>query len=175
MWNQSGRLSNTEPLWREIRAYLSKQKIDYQKTKIYQDGHGIEMEEIYGDGIEAVDVMSEGPNKDFIGDLIKKGAKIKGTENSVVLDDVLFQRQILIEAILERDLEKAIGHLAQIDALTPLRDRAIAHRIRTTLGPKETGVLFLGAGHRIKDYVKGLNLISPPHIFAIARQLNPRD
>jgi hypothetical protein len=175
-WNQQGADLDTRPYWQQIRDYLATQRIDYKKTKIYQDSHPIEAQDIYGVGVEALDYsMVPGPNQQMLTELIEKGAKLLGTESTELVLESYRHREEMLGSIDRSDLA---GSLLRVQAaseklgrLVPLRDRAIAHRIRQTLGPSETGILFLGRDHNIKAHAKGINLVTPPHIKALADQL----
>lgn len=175
-WNQQGSDLDTRPYWQQIRDYLATQRIDYSKTKLYQDSHTVEAQEIYGMGIEALDYfMVPGPNQQMLAELIEKGAKLIGTESTELVLESYRHRDKMLESIDTRDLRgsllKAQAASERLNRLVPLRDRAIAHRIRQTLGPSEIGILFLGRDHNIKAHGKGINLVTPPHIKALADQL----
>ncbi len=177
-WNQQGVGLDTRPYWQQIKDYLETQGINYRQTKLYQDSHPVEAEEIYGDGVDALNIMNTGPNQELLAELIRRGARLKGTESNELLAETYRHREAMLKPVDRDDL---IGEFVRVKkhsdamiALTPLRDRAIAKRIRQTLGPSETGILFLGRAHNIRPYAKGINFITPPHIIALARDIDSR-
>ncbi|MBD3182388.1 hypothetical protein GF312_08855 [Candidatus Poribacteria bacterium] len=127
-----------ENFWTEIRNTLLNLPINYKKAKIYQDSLPVCNQEL-----KIVQALAEDGNRNYklLLELIQKGASIVGTEAS----------ELLLE---ERERLKnmgVVGSTNKYDDLMKRRDEYIACRIDSTLKDGETGLLFMGALHKVTD------------------------
>ncbi len=143
MWSRRER--TVAELWDAIREKIDVLDVDYKKVRIYQDGLPVcKFEQ------EIVEQLAQAGsrNHQLVLDLVGKGATLIGTEDPQLLirEYELQQRHLGAPA----DSAHAPGEPAeQAKCLLEARDRFIAKRIDETLLPDETGLLFLGAAHRL--------------------------
>lgn len=134
-WNQH--LTEVDNLWSKTVEKTRALKLDYSKLRVYQDGMPVCDREA-----EIVNKLAAvgNTNHQLLLELIEKGATIMGTEDPALL-------------IMERDrLSNSTEEKRQLyDDLMEQRDEYIAQRIAATLNDGETGILFMGALHRIVD------------------------
>ena len=138
-WNQREVIVAT--LWNDIQEKINVLDIDYKKVRIYQDGLpecGFE-QEIVGELAKA-----GSSNHQLVVSLIDKGATLMGTEDpQLLIQEYQMQQHVK---------DESYSHQSQIEEsirLLEARDRFIVKRIDETLQPGETGLLFLGALHRL--------------------------
>ena len=129
--------------WENLDKKLEGSNLEWRKTKIYQEGLPTTDEELINKIIEeAADRGSV--NYMLIRKLINKGAMIEGTEDSTLLTEAWDIIQKATKGEMNSSyLEK------RMDEIEPKRDKFIAEQINKTLKEGETGLLFLGAHHRI--------------------------
>lgn len=134
-WDQH--LKEVDNLWSKTVEKTRALKLDYSKLRVYQDGMPVCDREA-----EIVNKLAAAGNTNhqLLQELIEKGATIMGTEDPALL-------------IMERDrLINSTDEKRQLyDDLMEQRDEYIAQRIAATLNDGETGILFMGALHRIVD------------------------
>ena len=134
-----------ETLWDAICRAIDALHLDYSSVRIYQDGLPVcgKEEQIVGELAGAGSL-----NHQLVLELMRKGAVLVGTEDP----------QLLIrEYQLQRRKLGAPGagagppspSPAEAADLLAARDGFIAQRIAATLPDGETGLLFLGAAHRL--------------------------
>jgi hypothetical protein len=134
-------------MWRGIRQKIFDLGLDYNKTKIYQDGLPVCNKEL----AIASDLAQAG-NENFkiILELVQQGAKLIGTEDpGLLLEEYNYIKAVtkidnLEEKALKKYEKKALDLLKR-------RDEYIANRIRITLIERETGILFIGMKHRVDE------------------------
>ena len=147
-WEQH--LREVEQRWDVIRHKLLALPLDYARVKLYQDGLpecGAELK------IVRALANSGSQNCRLLLELHLKGAQIIGSEDVELLVEEynrirrrLAQSQLLAEAPGQTPTADSF-----YDELVARRDAYIAKRIESSLGAGETGILFLGAAHRILD------------------------
>ena len=134
-----------EQLWKAIRARIEALGLNYARTRIYQDGLPV-----CGFERRIVEELAKAgsSNHQFVLDLIEEGATLEGTEDPQLLlqEYQLQQRQAQPRAARRGNPS---GADAEALALVQARDRFIAERIEKTLQEGETGLVFLGAAHRL--------------------------
>lgn len=137
-----------ERFWDSIDAFFS--SLDASGLKIYQDG-------LIADGTAGLRIVSEGArlgskNYLIIGKLLERGAALMKTENQLLVKEEYDYIAKIARSKSERERETWASRyrLAQ-DRLLHQRDDFIAKRIEETLGEGETGVLFIGASHRVQE------------------------
>ncbi len=140
-WAQRQRA--VEKFWDDVRRAVDALRLDCRRLRIYQDGLPLcgKEEEIVRELASAGSL-----NHQLLADLLGKGAALVGTEDPQLL---------LREYQWQQRRAKAAGGVepapspGEADALLAERDRFIAGRIEATLQDGETGLLFLGAAHRL--------------------------
>jgi hypothetical protein len=139
VWNQ--REEMVTKLWNDIQEIINILDIDYKKTRIYQDGLpvcGFE-QQIVGE------LASAGSsNHQIILSLVGKGATVMGTEDpQLLIEEYQLQKHAKDEFFSQQSQMEETARLLEV------RDRFIVKRIDETLQTGETGLLFLGASHRL--------------------------
>jgi hypothetical protein len=142
-WNQ--REDIVEALWSDIRANLDALRLDAPKTRIYQDGLPICG---FEERIVRELAKAGSSNHQLILGLLEQGAVLMGTEDAqLLMDEYELQKQHLTQEVGKTSTPEKQGN--RLDRVLKARDSFIAERIATTLQEGETGLLFLGALHRL--------------------------
>lgn len=143
-WHQ--RLRAVEELWQIIRQRVLALPVDFCKVRLYQDGLPTCSREL-----EIVEKLSYygSRNHQLLLELVQRGALLTGTESPALL----VQER-------ERLLKQSSAHGTPMgreyplyDELIQRRDEYIGQRIDATLQEGETGLLFIGALHRVADHM----------------------
>ncbi|MCJ7507191.1 MAG: hypothetical protein MUO85_00500 [candidate division Zixibacteria bacterium] len=136
-------------MWQGIRQKIFELGLNYNKTRIYQDGLPVCNKEL----AIASDLAQAGKgNYKIIIELIQRGAKLVGTEDpGLLLEDYNYIKAVTkISNLKEKD--KAIRkYEKRASDILERRDEYIANRIRKTLMEGETGVLFMGMRHKVDE------------------------
>lgn len=132
-------------LWVHIRQGIRALHLDQRHVRIYQDGLPV-------CGFEAnivCELAQAGScNHQLIVELLDHGATLEGTEDPhLLMEEYQMQKQNL-ESPSASDQTRE-ERLRQAERLLTARDAYIAKRIDATLKPGETGLVFLGAAHRL--------------------------
>ena len=132
-------------LWKYIRESIQALHLDEQHVRIYQDGLpvcGFE-EKIVRELAEAGSY-----NHQLIMELIEQGATLEGTEDpQLLMEEYQLQKQNMEgQSAPDQACEERVR---QAEHLLKARDAYIAKRIDATLKLGETGLVFLGALHRL--------------------------
>jgi hypothetical protein len=143
--------NTVDGLWRGISRKIKDLRLDYPKLRIYQDGLpvcGKEREivrEVAGHGSR---------NYRLILELIKKGAKIEGTEDpKLLIEEYKFIKE-LTQIADPSEKKRAIKRYQKArDELLRKRDQFIAQRIDETLRDGDQGLLFVGLEHEIDRFL----------------------
>jgi len=155
--------------WDAIESYFELIDIYIKGIKIYQDG-------MFVDGEMAMKIIDEGiragsKNSEIVSKLIGRGAILIKTEDFKMVKD----EYDCLQAILKSKTKiKKLFSLLRYKILKPIflirRDKFIAGRIAETLGPNETGILFIGAYHNImKKLPKDITVIELKEIAKIRK------
>ncbi|MGA2060236.1 MAG: hypothetical protein ABSG67_07115 [Thermoguttaceae bacterium] len=139
LWNQREEI--VTKLWNDIQEKVNVLDIDYKKTRIYQDGLPV-----CGFEREIVKELAKAGsrNHQFISELAGKGAELVGTEDpQLLIEEYQFHQHEKDKSLSNQEI------IEQAARLLEARDRFIAKRIDETLQAGETGLLFLGAAHRL--------------------------
>jgi len=151
IWNQ--REHFVTKLWNNIQEKINLLDIDYKKGRIYQDGLpvcGFEQE------IAQELAKAGSSNHQLILELVGRGATLMGTEDPQLLIQE-YQLHQQAQDTLHSQLEKSEEAARMLEA----RDRFVANRIDETLQDGETGLLFMGAAHRL-DVLKSTDIRLEP-------------
>ena len=149
-WNRH--TESVEDMWEAIRRAVQALDLPGTGVRLYQDGLpdcGREAEIVR-------DLAQAGsPNHQLLLDLMAKGATLTGTESG----ELLLEEYELTQQVLMTVGREGRGRVAQRQrdlgkALLEKRDRYIARRIDETLGPGETGLIFLGMLHSLKGLLE---------------------
>jgi hypothetical protein len=144
-WEQRERA--VEKLWDDIRQAIDVLHLDYRQVRIYQDGLPLcgKEEQIVRELAGAGSV-----NHQFVLELMRQGAGLVGTEDPRLLirEYQLQRRRMAARDAGEEAASSSPGEEAEVLAA---RDLFIAQRIAATLQDHETGLLFLGAAHRLDE------------------------
>lgn len=134
--------------WEGLEQQVLSLALDFTRVRLYQDGLPV-----CGRELDIVtDIARDGSrNHRLLLTLLEKGASLEGTEEISLLME---ERERLLE---QRNTQPDSGGY---DELMQRRDAYIAARIDTTLQAGETGLLFIGAMHRMKEQLaSGIELI----------------
>ncbi|MEA1964195.1 MAG: hypothetical protein U9O41_03595 [Candidatus Aerophobetes bacterium] len=141
-WQEHIRVING--MWEWIKGKIKGLKLTYEKVRVYQDGLPL-----CGKELDIVQKLAkrESINYKIILELIKKGAKLEGTESQkLLLEEYNYIKNISAPSIKKRYEQRSQQLLIR-------RDRYIANRINKTLNEDETGILFIGAEHEVDKYL----------------------
>jgi hypothetical protein len=151
-----------EKMWTKIQQFVDNLALSYEKVRLYQDGLPV-----CGRETEIVKKLAQAGsrNHQILLILMERGAKIMGTESAELLvEEYDLAKQTLAtgnapKAVRLESREKALGEI-----LLSKRDQFIGDRINRTLGEKETGILFLGMLHSLKNILDpDICVIYPVH------------
>ena len=132
------RCDEFDAIWRAITAAIGALDLDLHKVKLYQDSLPV-----CGKEAELThELAAQGSqNHQLLEALIAGGASLVGTESPALL----LEEYRLLQSDRRTTERKA--------TLLEQRDRFIAERIAATLGEDETGLLFIGALHRVPRHL----------------------
>lgn len=149
-----------EERWAKIEKAIDGLNLAYEKVRLYQDGLPVcgREEQIVADLAEA-----GSRNHRLLLRLMKKGARLMGTESAALLLEEYELEKCVLSA--GSNLDRA-GMPARFQALSSSllkrRDGFIAGRIQTTLLQGETGILFLGLLHSLQEWLeKDIRVLYP--------------
>ena len=136
-------------MWRGIRQKILALELDYDHTKIYQDGLPVCSQEL----AIASDLAQAGnENYEIILELIHRGAKLVGTEDPTLLLEEYHYIKNVTKINDLREKELAINkYEKKASEILKRRDEYIANRIAQTLLEGEVGILFMGLRHQVDE------------------------
>jgi len=135
-------------MWDKIERVIEDLNLQYMKVRLYQDGLPV-----CGREAEIVKELAGAGSRNhrLLLRLMEMGARITGTESSELLvEEYQFIKQVMENEPLS-DPSRSIHQKSLSDRLLRKRDHFIASRINETLGPGETGILFLGMLHSVEN------------------------
>ena len=142
-WNQ--REEAVQALWAEIQRRLDALRLDGPATRLYQDGLPVCG---FEDRIVRELANAGSVNHQILVGLMDRGAALMGTEDpQLLMEEYDMQKQALGDA--PGDPSSVAVYREHSARLLRSRDAFIAERIAATLQPGETGLLFLGALHKM--------------------------
>ena len=155
--------------WRVIESYFESIELSTNETKIYQDG-------MFVDGEPAMKIINEGiksgsKNSEIVSKLIGNGAILIKTEDFKIVKNEYDGLQSILKS---KNNFQRLFLLLRYKILKPVlllkRDKFIAGRIAETLGCDETGILFIGAFHKIvKKLPKDITVVQIKEIAKIRK------
>ncbi len=146
-WDEHIEVINS--MWQGIRQKIFDLGLDYNKTKVYQDGLPVCNKEL----AIASDLAQAG-NENFkiILELVQRGAKLIGTEEpGLLLEEYNYIKAVTKIDNLEEKGKAVKKYEKKALDLLKRRDEYIANRITKTLMEGETGILFIGMKHRVDE------------------------
>jgi hypothetical protein len=148
LWRVHAR--TVDGFWDTISKYFS--AIDGAGLKVYQDGMVADGE--IGKMIVEEVLKTGSKNYEVIADLLRRGAVLMKTED---INLVKQERDLLVKITQAGSTTKKLAGFLKYrftkNRLLDERDRFIAGQVNNTLGDGETGVLFIGAYHNVKDHL----------------------
>jgi hypothetical protein len=146
-----------EQMWAQIESVVANLPVSPGAMRIYQDGLPVCRHEL-----EIVSELASAGNRNH-GLLLKlqaRGATLMGTESPELLVE---EYQLAAAAFAPGAAVRTEIRQKQLrDRLIEKRDRYIAARINATLGPGESGILFMGMLHQVARYLDSdIDVIRP--------------
>lgn len=155
--------------WEAIESYFENIDLYIKGTKIYQDGMFVDGEmamKLIGDGVK-----SGSKNSEIVLKLINRGAVLVKTEDFKMVKAEYDGLQLILKS--KSNIKKII-QLVRYKMMKPIllrrRDQFIAATIDKTLEQDETGILFIGAYHKvIKKLSKDITVIELKEVAKIRK------
>lgn len=155
--------------WEAIESYFENIDLYIKGIKIYQDG-------MFVDGEMAIKLIRDGvksgsKNSEIVLKLINRGAILVKTEDFKMVKDEYDGLQLILKS--KSNIKKLI-QLVRYKMLKPIllrrRDEFIAATIDKTLEQDETGILFIGAYHKVmKKLPKDITVIELKEVAKIRK------
>jgi hypothetical protein len=149
-WEETQRM--IRKFWDELEKELFDLDLDFEHTKIYQDGLPIGGEV----GVKIVHNTADlgSQNYRLIERLLENKAKIVATESPELLIEERNLQMDIYNSSTPEEREKAKKRYETREKiLLQARDEYIASRINSTLIDGETGILFIGAEHNVIPWI----------------------
>lgn len=143
--------------WRELDRHVSGLPIDWERTRLYQDGLPVCQHEL---AIVTELARRGNPNHALLLSLVERGATLMGTEDAALVVRDYRRIQWLAEAA-RAGASDAPGLRAEGEEILRERDAFMAARIDATLGEGESGVLFVGRSHRVDELLRDRMEVRP--------------
>ena len=142
-WSQREQV--VRELWKHIGESIEALHLDDQRVRIYQDGLPVCG---FEEKIVRKLAQAGSSNHQLIVALLDRGATLEATEDpQLLMEEYEMQKQNMeSQSAPDQVCEERVR---QAEHLLKARDAYIAKRIDATLKPGETGLLFLGALHRL--------------------------
>jgi hypothetical protein len=158
-----------EKMWAQIESVVANLPVTPGDVRVYQDGLPVCRHEL-----EIVSELASAGNRNH-GLLLKlqaRGATLMGTESPELLVE---EYQLAAAAFAPgATVRTRIRQKQTRDRLLERRDRYIAARINATLGPGESGILFMGMLHQVARYldpdIEVICPLGPPQVKVGRRQ-----
>jgi hypothetical protein len=143
-------VDTVDKYWEIISQYCDTIDFGDKTVKIYQDG-------MVADGEIALKIMEDSVkagsrNYEIISRLVKRGATIVQTEDlSLVRKELEMLKSLPTSGALIIQLIRIFRFKISRHKLLGQREKFISGRIASTLGPNETGIIFIGAYHSVSN------------------------
>ena len=135
--------------WDQAEKELDALKLDYGKVRVYQDGLPIGGE--IGMNIVTQTAAKGSRNYQIVQKLVEKEAMLEETESKELLIKEYQFVQAFVQAPTNKKSEAMQAYEKAKDDLIKKRDAYIAKQIDTSLKNRETGILFIGAHHKVQN------------------------
>jgi hypothetical protein len=143
-----------ESFWLELEKEVDDLGLDVGKLRIYQDG--LPCAGALGERIVRETAAKGSKNYQIVQKLMDRGAKIEATESADLLRQEYGYIKALLEAKTDEERRRAEERYNQVkDKLLEERDLFIARAIDASLKEGETGLLFIGASHKVLPKIAG--------------------
>jgi len=143
-----------ENFWLELEKEVEGLGLDPDKLRIYQDG--LPCSGDLGERIVRETAAKGSRNYQIVQKLMDRGAKIEATESADLLRQEYGYIKALLEAKTDEERRAAEERYNQVkDKLLEERDLFIARAIDTSLKEGDTGLLFIGASHKVLPKIAG--------------------
>jgi hypothetical protein len=143
-----------ESFWLELEKEVDDLGLDVGKLRIYQDG--LPCAGALGERIVRETAAKGSKNYQIVQKLMDRGAKIEATESADLLRQEYGYIKALLEAKTDEERRRAEERYNQVkDKLLVERDLFIARAIDASLKEGETGLLFIGASHKVLPKIAG--------------------
>ena len=145
-----------DDMWDGLKKKILGLNLPYKRVRVYQDGLPV-----CGKELQIVhQVAKKGSlNHKIILELVKRGAKLEGTEAPGLLLQEYDNLRKLYQATNMTEKIKAIRNYRRLaEELLTKRDKFIAERIESTLAEDEIGILFMGLRHTVDKYLRGIKI-----------------
>ncbi|AOJ05078.1 MULTISPECIES: hypothetical protein [Burkholderia] len=152
------RMIDVERMWDGIEEAIPRLGLDLKSVRIYQDGLPV-----CGRELEIVDDLAKAGSRNhrLLQTLSRQGATLVGTEApELLVEEYELAWRLLNAASANRQRTDTERQLAA--DLLQRRDRFIARRIDETLPAGGTGILFVGALHRVAPLLPADLAVSYP-------------
>jgi hypothetical protein len=146
-WEENQRLITQ--FWDQAEKELDALKLKYNNVRIYQDGLPAGGE--IGMKIVTQTAAKGSRNYQIVQKLIEKGAMLEKTESKELLIKEYQFVQAFVQAPADKKDQALRVYEQAKDDLIKERDAYIAKQIDTSLKDGETGILFIGAHHKVKE------------------------
>lgn len=144
-WEENRR--RIERFWDELEREIDRLELDPARLRIYQDGLPAGGE--IGERIIRETASKGSKNYQIIMKLMERGARIEATESPELLLREYQHIKAMVSTTGEEQRRALEAYDIEKDRLLEERDAYIARRIAETLQDGETGLLFIGAHHRV--------------------------
>lgn len=147
--------------WVQVFNYVKSLPVDFSRLKVYQDS----LADTDPGIVEKIVAETQTANYEILRYLKEKGASIIGTENPRLLTEEHQSLEAIFNSSDEASKEMArLEYLKKSFWLLEERDSCITQKIEETLGPGETGLLFIGASHNVEEFLAEDVEVSKPGI-----------
>lgn len=151
------RIAAIHAWWRELGRRVDALPIDWTRARLYQDGLPVCEHEM---AIVTELAHKGNPNHAILLSLVSRGATLMGTEDAALVVQEYRRFQKLVQAE-KAGVKDAADLRAEGESLLKARDAFIAGRVDATLLPGESGVLFIGAAHRVAELLTDKMVVKP--------------
>lgn len=162
------RIETIGHFWELLRQAVLNWKIDFNKTRIYQDALPVmdERHQVVLEKIVAELAEKGSPNHKMLCWLREQGAQLMGTESAALLrEEYALVKQAVTDQVNSVDASGRSSSRADdnhYEVLLEKRDRFIAERIVDTLQQTETGLLFIGMLHSVETFLPDSIVVQYP-------------
>ncbi len=139
-------------MWRGISQKISETNIPSRAFRIYQDALPVcGMERSIVEKLASQNSL----NHQLVLELLNKGARLEGTEDpDILLEESDSLGKLLQSTGQKNNLAALAEYRAKSSQVMEKRDAFIAGRIRSTIQPGETPLIFMGVRHKLEQLLE---------------------